>query len=327
VTLEQANKGSHVAVRDNAFKAQGNLHVLENGQRAWHNAPAGLYTVRFSVHPKADERYKSQTTTRYVKVLGTVKSLTLEASVTDSAKPSNDFAQRVNHPGSLKPLSADQDKYLHARLTLSASGDLTPSQVFLQLVKGDRTAVFVPQASGGTYTFKLNFASSELLESIDGSGDYDIRVIVGDAALATATTWNAGKLALTVHSNVTHKDHFAVPPEIDHKFQTAEEHGASIFSLAFTALVLAPLLVLFVGLGGTGFHFDLPTHPTEYLVTLLFLAGLACILMLNLAYWLYLNIFQALVFLAVLSFPTIFVGNKALQLRYKRRTGDKEHTN
>jgi len=324
VVIEQANKGSTIAIRDVALKSSGDVFVLENAQKHWNVAP-GLYTVRFGITPKSGDKHKHQTASQTVKVGAQLKSATLEISISDSAKGKpEDAVSRVNYPNSLvKGLNADHEKYLHARLDLSVSGDLVPSQVFLQLSKGEKSASFIPQVSGSQYTFKVNLGSTEFLESVYGSGDYSIRVIIGDAVFSTATIWKVGQITLSLNSNETQSDPFAIPPEIDHKFQPSEEHSANIFSLLFTGLVLIPLLFLLVGLLRTGFTFDIPSSPTEYLFTFLFQGALACILLLNLAYWLYLNIFQALALLSLLALVTIFVGNRALKLRYQRRT--KEH--
>jgi len=104
-------------------------------------------------------------------------------------------------------------------------------------------------------------------------------------------------------------------PEIHHQFRLPEKRPSEAISLGFTGLVLSPLLILFVGLIRVGANISrFPTSFMGLVFALSFEASIISILLLFVLYWLYLNMFQTLGYLAILSIPTIIFGQRTLRL-------------
>jgi oligosaccharyltransferase complex subunit delta (ribophorin II) len=173
----------------------------------------------------------------------------------------------------------------------------------------------------GHFLAKTNLGTTEFLESLFGAGEYDISVIVGDALLVKPAKWTAGTIVLSLPKDKEadpHTDLFAVKPDIKHAFRAAETRPSALMATLFTGLAAAPFVVLLLSLMASGLSVQFPADAQEFLANVLFQGSIGAILLLYIAYWLFLNIFQALGMLAILSVVAVATGNRALKRRNQR---------
>jgi len=100
--------------------------------------------------------------------------------------------------------------------------------------------------------------------------------------------------------------------ELRHTFRAPETRPRAVVSYIFTILVLAPLAWLLYSLSTVGLNLRFPSG-VGYIWTMLFQLSILSILLLFIVYWAMLNIFQALVGLALLGLVALFTGNQALR--------------
>ncbi|VDM78356.1 unnamed protein product [Strongylus vulgaris] len=99
-------------------------------------------------------------------------------------------------------------------------------------------------------------------------------------------------------------------PEIRHIFRQPEKRPHPLFSDIFTAVCLAPFLLLFVLWHRVGTNF---TNMPDRVWTPLFHIGLISMFGLYIAYWLQLNMFDTLKYLFVVGSLTFITGNHVLK--------------
>ncbi|KAK5980074.1 Ribophorin II [Trichostrongylus colubriformis] len=103
---------------------------------------------------------------------------------------------------------------------------------------------------------------------------------------------------------------YDVLPEIKHIFRQPEKRPSTIVSDAFTLICLSPLLLLFVLWFRIGLNFgNMPLN----LWTLIFHGSLTALFVLYFIFWLQLNMFVTLKYLAVVSALTYLAGNRVLK--------------
>jgi len=275
-----------------------------------------------------DERFKSSgKVERVVKIFADVKVSSFEIAASDSPK-GTDIKESDNHkatfPGTLKKvITPENSKYVHAKIWIETSSRFSPAQVFLQLTHSAKNsdAFFVAKLapdqetqSRKSFLVKLNLDSSEFMDSVYGSGEYSISVIVGDALLQQGITWSVGKIALTVASAPAEaKDLFAAQPDIVHTFRPDDRRTSGLIAFVFTLLCGAPFVLLVLALLRSGLQYSFPGGATDFLYTAVFQGSIAAILFLYFLYWVSLNIFQALGLVSVVGVVAILSGNRALK--------------
>ncbi|KAI9497913.1 Dolichyl-diphosphooligosaccharide--protein glycosyltransferase subunit Swp1 [Zychaea mexicana] len=122
------------------------------------------------------------------------------------------------------------------------------------------------------------------------------------------------------------EDVFEWRPEIHHVFREAEAMPPTWFSQLFTLIALSPWLVLVIGWLGLGVTpvkvlGELASGPSMRPISIIgFLGSLVAVEYLFYLYWMRLNIFETLSYLALLL-PVVFVfGQQALgQVQARRR--------
>jgi hypothetical protein len=183
--------------------------------------------------------------------------------------------------------------------------------------------VIVPAVAGGApgeYSAELKLTPATQARLGREAGDWRVELVLGDQILEEAVVWDATTVnfALTGTARVLPGE-VNIPPVIDHQFRAPASRPVAAVSLAFTALALAPLLLLFGLLPRAGFNTRaLPGGAASILVPLfhILLAGVLVILGL---YWLMFNLVQTVTYLAVIAVPFIFVGRQLLgQLQLQR---------
>jgi hypothetical protein len=183
--------------------------------------------------------------------------------------------------------------------------------------------VIVPAVAGGAqgeYSAELKLTPATQARLGREAGDWRVELVLGDQILEEAVVWDATTVnfALTGTARVLPGE-VNIPPVIDHQFRAPASRPVAAVSLAFTALALAPLLLLFGLLPRAGFNTRaLPGGAASIWVPLfhILLAGVLVILGL---YWLMFNLVQTVTYLAVIAVPFIFVGRQLLgQLQLQR---------
>merc|ERR1719300_1067893 len=174
------------------------------------------------------------------------------------------------------------------------------------------------------YSFELDLSSAKAKEFADsGSGKYQMRLIVGDAAIANPMSWHLADLDLSfgegAEVDVAAGAGDGAKPEIKHKFREPEKRPPTAVSNAFTLLCLVPFAVMFgawaklgvnvsgfpVSLSGLGFHL-----------------GLGSIFALYYFFWLNMSMFTTLKYLIMIGVVTFLCGNSMLsKIAEKRKAG------
>ncbi|CAJ0571550.1 unnamed protein product, partial [Mesorhabditis spiculigera] len=216
-------------------------------------------------------------------------------------------------------VSASQRLYIAFNvMTKGTKEALRPHQVFVLLEHAETSAdiVFVADLQkDGTYISDIDM--NKVGADFDGhSGKFHARLIIGDATIKNPIDWNFADIDIATPPTPigfvkkSEQVFFEPLPSITHQFRQPEKRPPGIVSDAFTLLCLAPLVIL-VGLWlKIGINFsNMPVN----LWTLLFHAGLAAIFGLYMMFWLRLNMFDTLKYLAIVGSVTAFAGNRLLR--------------
>lgn len=186
------------------------------------------------------------------------------------------------------------------------------------------------KSSGGSYKFEM--AVKEKTKDFSGeSGTYDIELIVGDAVILNPFKWKVGTVDLIFSSQdyvqAEVKKDPALPrsskvpqSEIKHIFRQPDVRPPSSVSMAFTVLCLIPILIMFVlwiklGVNVSGFPFSFSA--------LGFHLGLGAIFGLYYVFWLQMDMFTTVKYLAMVGFATFLCGNSMLsRIAEKRKSAE-----
>jgi hypothetical protein len=178
------------------------------------------------------------------------------------------------------------------------------------------------------YVLKLALGSSEVLDSLSGGGLYALTLLVGDATAESLNQWKLGSVNLAIPAPSTPAGalsssdldaYFGPRPLIAHSFRSAEQRASGFFPFLFTLAIFGCFALLLAALLHTGnLRLSLPSHPSEFLYALIFQGSIAAILASYVLYWLGLNIFQALLLLAICGIVAVFSGTGALRLLHQR---------
>lgn len=289
----------------------------------------GLYQLKFRVE---SARFKAFDAELPIKVKGTVKLGQAEVFVSENVKltTADQPLETVVHPRAFsQAVSAGGQQTVFVRLSLAEGSSLpAPSQIFLQLTPAhrvERPALFAFQnsASGKHLIAKAPLSLVSAVESLSGTGSYSLTLLVGDAALVKGQQWNLGTVNLEVSSVANNEDkansEAAARPEIKHSFRSAESRAPVLLSLVFAAAAFVPLAGLVLYLNWLGV-LSLQLGGT---MSLVFQGSILAILGLYTFYWLQLNIFEAMVPLAILGAVAFFSGQRALSA-HQRESANKD---
>ncbi|KAM9296292.1 dolichyl-diphosphooligosaccharide--protein glycosyltransferase subunit 2 [Gastrophryne carolinensis] len=324
VKVNQAKSTSTKAtvLQQASFSAAGDAFEL-NFMEA---KPASGY-YDFSISVEGDSRYLANQVELKVKVSTEVGISNVDLSVVDKDQSISPKTTRVVFPSKAKgPLTADshQNFALSFQLTdVNTGASLMPHQTFVRLhnPKTSQEVVFVAEPdTKGTYRFELD-TSERKTEFDSASGTYTLFLIVGDATLENPILWNVADVVVKfpeedAPSPLESKNLFTPKPDIQHLFREPEKRPPTVVSNTFTALVLAPLLLLFIlwikiGVNISGFSLA----PSS----LIFHLGHAAMLGLMYVYWTQLDMFQTLKYLALLGVITFLAGNRMLAQKAVKR--------
>ncbi|XP_074867861.1 dolichyl-diphosphooligosaccharide--protein glycosyltransferase subunit 2 isoform X1 [Carettochelys insculpta] len=291
-----------------------------------HVKPASGY-YDFSISVDGDSRLIANKVELKVKVSTEVGITNVELSTVDKDQSIAPKTTRVAYPTKAKgSFTADSHQNFALSFQLvdvNSGAELIPHQTFVRLhnQKTGQEVVFVAEPDGkNVYKFELD-TSERKTEFDSASGTYTLYLIIGDATLENPILWNMVDVVIKfpeedVPSTVQSKNLFVPKPEIQHLFREPEKRPSTVVSNTFTALILSPLLLLFIlwikiGANISNFSFA----PS----TIIFHLGHAAMLGLMYVYWTQLNMFQTLKYLAILGSVTFLAGNRMLAQKAVKR--------
>jgi len=210
-----------------------------------------------------------------------------------------------------------QHLYLDFKVKSKTTGKpISVHQTLLKIynTKNQQEFYAVATNTGKQYSAHISFA--DIADDFYGSsGEYKLELIIGDALIQNPFSWKVAALNVTFSNETSSQPEspFAAKPEIAHKFRIPEKRPPQTISFAFTMAVLSPFLVLFIGLFKVGANIsNFPTGGLSFIYALGFQACLAGIFALFALFWLKLNMVQTLIYLGLLSLPTLFFSHQAL---------------
>lgn len=282
----------------------------------------GFYKLSLTAMPvQADERLLGNTGAEVgVKVLTQVEIVNVEIGTSDREQTSAPKMEKVTFLGKLASvLEADHHQKLVMKFSIKdrSNGDLMLAhQAFVHMRHSEtrQEIVFLAEPDNAlVYRFDLDLhLKAKELGYL--SGKYDLSLIVGDAVIANPLHWTVASLDLTLPPNPSPPKEdtvnvYAPRPEIKHVFREQEKRPPAVLSNLFCGLVLAPLLLLFVLWIRLGVNIS--NFPLS-LSAIVFHLGLAAIFGLFFCFWLKLNMFTTLKYLAGLGAVTLVSGHRML---------------
>ncbi len=289
----------------------------------------GFYDIQLKVEPKpgAGVSKKTLLASRAIRVPSAARPAKLSASVSKpKGKASAAASATAVYPDTLSTelSTSDARPMLRVRLSLDNAAGFRPEQAVVRLVdsKTGRSVSFAMKgAAGQDLTADINTA-------LLNNGAYAAEVVLGDPLLQSAVRWGFANVGVTtanrpVTSTANPTDEMQAKPELNHTFQEQARPGSGIIATIFTAVVLAPLAALAVGIQRLGLKVVFPSGG-EAIWALLFQGSLLAIVGLNAMYFLSLNIFEALAGLLVLSAVATVTGYKALNGVFARSQASKQ---
>ncbi|CAJ0610439.1 unnamed protein product [Cylicocyclus nassatus] len=222
--------------------------------------------------------------------------------------------------------NADVTKRIQATFSVkqkSKSGLIQPHQAFILFKheNGDEVYYTADAQKDGKYIADINLAKSH--KDFEGlSGKYTAYLIIGDARIRTPLSWAFADFTVTVppvakkEEPKSHRVDYQPKPEIKHVFRKPEKRPSAFVSDTFTFFCLAPLLLLLILWLRIGLNF---TNMPASIWTLLFHLGLMALFALYFIFWLRLNMFTTLKYLAGIAAFTFLAGNRVLRAIAEKR--------
>uniref|UniRef100_A0A182XZI5 Dolichyl-diphosphooligosaccharide--protein glycosyltransferase subunit 2 n=1 Tax=Anopheles stephensi TaxID=30069 RepID=A0A182XZI5_ANOST len=278
----------------------------------------GLYRVDIEAAPS----YKQQL---QVSVLGKVRVSSLEVGVGDTDSAASSVKRHsVAHPSKLPTvLNADSQQKVLLKTVLVddvSSKPISVHQAFVLLRHQEtlQEIIFVAETdSSKAYKFEMD-VGARASDFRYKSGLYEVHLIIGDALLSNSFRWHLADLELKFSASEGQHQSASVEtaslrkplPEIQHQFRAPEKRPPRFVSDLFTALCIAPIVILFALWARLGVN--VKNFPLS-LGSLGFHLGLGAILVLFVIFWLRLNMFETIRYLIPLALFTFFCGNRMLR--------------
>ncbi|KAK6760070.1 hypothetical protein RB195_021548 [Necator americanus] len=319
------------------YSVMGNLRMtqLESDRRIWVFGPdklpdnPGFHTLDVKIESK-DKRLVGLTgSSVLIKNCENViiEDFKLGVLEKDDAVTGASLSSVVQFSKFGKVLQADNTKRVYISFSIKphsgAAAPIQPHQVFVLFKHSSGAEVFYTAdvQTGGKYLLDINLAKAH--KDFEGlSGKYTAHLIIGDARIRSPIDWPFADFSLTIPPTQKHvepKSHrieYDPKPEIKHVFRQPEKRPPTIVSDAFTVICLAPLLLLLILWLRIGMNFG--NMPVS-IWTLFFHLGLAALFGLYFVFWLRLNMFDTLKYLAGISAFTYLAGNRVLRAIAEKR--------
>jgi len=293
---------------------------------------AGFYTIHVQVNADKDPKYigGSKPTRLSIKVTTKASIKNAELSVHDhDVSQSASNTHKLTAPSTL-PTKLSASNHDVVRMRFNVQNDKTgknmrPHQAFAVFThqKTQQEIIFVAEPNKDDAIVWSTDLSKTGKEFGHLSGAYALHLVVGDASIENGVNWHVADI------DIQFKNAEAAPSrddakwanykparEIHHTFREPEKRPPQTISDLFSLLCLAPVLVMLIGFLRVGVNFgNMPLNP----FTLGFHAGLGGILFLYFTFWLRLNMFTTLKYLALIGAVTFICGNRMLAAMADRR--------
>lgn len=291
----------------------------------------GFYKFTVSAGSQKDKRLVgTQGAELRVKVMTEIQVEGVELSIVDREQMSTANVLKPSPQGKLsKLLEADFHQKLVMQFAIKdkATGShMKIHQAFVVFVhqKSQQEIVFVAEPDNNQiYKFDVDLLKSA--KDFDYlSGKYLVKLVLGDAVVGNPMAWDVvdadlrfpAKEKKAIGSEDREDVSYQKKPAITHVFRKSEKRPPSPVAKTFTALVLSPIVILLlmwlkIGLNVSGMPLSI--------FTLGFHLGLAGIFGLYFVFWLQLNMFQTLKYLAGIGGITFICGNRMLRIIAERR--------
>ncbi|XP_071959632.1 dolichyl-diphosphooligosaccharide--protein glycosyltransferase subunit 2-like isoform X2 [Antedon mediterranea] len=228
----------------------------------------------------------------------------------------------VQHPRKVaSPIDADYHQNVMLKFVLKDKATNKPMpvhQAFIRManLKTKQEVIFTSDRTDTLqYSFKLDVAESGRDHFNALSGKYSMELIIGDASIQNPFLWHVADVNLKFYEDPSKKapevasSPYEPKPVIDHMFRVPEKRPSKTVSSLFTGLIAVPLLVLLALWAKLGVN--LSNFPMS-LSAVGFHVGLGAIFGLFYCYWAYLNMFQTIRYLTIISIVTFICGNRLL---------------
>jgi oligosaccharyltransferase complex subunit delta (ribophorin II) len=217
-------------------------------------------------------------------------------------------------------LEADQQSKFYLRFGLkdkSKNSFIEAHQAFVrfQEKKSGREIVFLAQPANNQYSAEVDFTTNAKNFRYN-SGIYTIELVVADSLIDNPIVWKLADVDVkfiqegTKSTGVDKASLYAKRPEIKHTFRAPEPTPSPLVSTVFAALCLAPLGLLFLLWLSIGFNFSRFSFSLSGAV---FHLSLAAIFGLYYCYWIKLDMFQTLKYLAIIGAVSLVSGSTLLR--------------
>lgn len=277
---------------------------------------SGFYELTVSAVPaKGSSKFVGNTGVKIaVKVLTKISVQNAEIKITDGDQSTAGRSFKAVYPNKEgKKLSVDYKEKLQLSFNIvnSENKKITVHQAFVKISSASSAAeiVYVAEAdSSKVYKFELDLGAEN---SEFKTGDYNMALILGDAAVSNPISWNIADLEFTLpeSGDTEESGPYKTKPEIKHLFREPETRPPPAVSSMFTLLCLSPVLILL------GLWFKLGVNIGNFpfsIASLGFHTGLGSIFILYVYFWMELDMFQTARYLAILAIPTFLCGNSLL---------------
>nr|XP_039273856.1 dolichyl-diphosphooligosaccharide--protein glycosyltransferase subunit 2-like isoform X2 [Styela clava] len=298
-----------------AVAASGTTYDLN----MWNLKPkSGFYDVTLNVVPTGGANLVGVSDIEFrVKVTTRVEILESQIGTQDREASSGDW-QKVKYPAKGPGMKADTQQKVLMKFKVQDTIDkalIKPHQVFVlfQNVESGQEVIFIAEPdSQSMYKFEVDLSTASKEQFAGKDGKYSVHLIVGDAAISNPILWHVADITLTftgVTPTPTSESIYVAKPEIHHKFRESEKRPPAVVSTIFTFACLAPLVILLISWLKTGMNLsNLSLAPKN----LIFHGGLIGIFVLYYLFWVQLNMFTTLRYLALLGSVTFLAGSKVL---------------
>jgi len=291
---------------------------------------AGFYKLDFSIVPDNAKKLKVTSELKHqivTKVLTQVAVADIQLAVSDSGDSADLSEARIasfEYPETRKQTVRVDQRYLHLEFKVKnkiTNRALFAHQTFVKFASVDNPSlevVVVAKLSDKRNVFTLD--TKESGEELFGShsGEYKVSLIIGDPFIHNTVNWQLGAVSFTFPKPSTSKSKntgsiYKTLSDIEHTFAKEQSKPLQSISYTFTALVLSPFLILIVGFLSLGANIgNFPTSGNKLLNAIGFQVSLLAIVLLYVQYWLSLNAFEVVGYLAFLIPVTVVLGQRAL---------------
>lgn len=280
---------------------------------------AGFYSLTVNLILK-DKQYFLVQNKVDIKVATQASLVDVQLGVSDRDQTAPKLTRLEENNKLKERLEADAQTKLTLKFVVKekSKGSLVEvHQSFLKFteVKSGREVIFLAQAGlSKQYSAEVDFGTNaKNFQHV--SGVYTVQLIVSDPLIENKVLWTLADLKLQFNEveqpvNVDKSSLYSKRPEIQHMFRQPETTPSKVVSSVFTVLCVVPLGLLVVLWFGVGFNlkrFSFSLSGLVFHLTLLAIFGLFY------CYWIKLNMFQTIRYLAVLGLVAFVSGNKLLK--------------